>query len=163
MWIQSRTLFVTINVPGGSNNDADVWYGAPAASPAQLAEIDERTGATLRWLDLAFAVARGSGLDGVVIEVQPIVRSIATHTTQLGRPLLLLNGDSHVYLSDNPLSASDPLAYMHPGYDVANFHRIVVHGSTLPLEWLKLTIDPQKHAPNRPDAFGPFAWRRITG
>ena len=30
----------------------------------------------------------------------------------------------------------------HPSYDVPNFHRIVVHGSTFPLEWLKLTVDP---------------------
>ena len=178
MWIQSRTLFVAINVPGGSNNDADVWYGAPAASSAQLAEQDERTGATLRWLDLAFAVARASGLEAVVIEAQadmwdpekgaahqagyePIVQSLATHSAQFGKPVLLLNGDSHVYKSDNPLSAADPIAYMHPGYDVPNFHRIVVHGSTLPLEWLKLTIDPRKHAPNGLDAFGPFAWQRM--
>ncbi len=30
MWSQRDIVFVTINVPGGSNNDADVWYGAPA-------------------------------------------------------------------------------------------------------------------------------------
>jgi hypothetical protein len=37
IFVQSRVLFVTINVPGGSNNDTDVWYGAPTASAAQLA------------------------------------------------------------------------------------------------------------------------------
>ena len=52
--------------------------------------------------------------------------------------------------------------YMHPGYDVPNFHRVVVHGSTLPLEWLKLTVDPSAHAANGPDAFGPFSWTRTT-
>jgi len=51
---------------------------------------------------------------------------------------------------------------MHPGYDVPNFHRIVVHGSTTPLEWLKLTIDPKVDAPQSADAFGPFRWTRIT-
>jgi hypothetical protein len=178
MWIQSHVLVVAINVPGGSNNDADVWYGAPTMTAAQQQEIDERTGATVRWLDLAFALARFSQLDGVIIEMQadmwdpekgpahqigyePIVRDIATNSTAFGKPVLMLNGDSHVYRSDRPLSATDPLAYMHPGYDVANFHRIVVHGSTFPLEWLKLTIDPHEDAPNGADAFGPFAWRRI--
>ena len=178
MWVRSRVLFVAVNLPGGSNNDADIWYGAPTMSAAQQREIDERTGADRRWLDLAFAVARSAKLEGVVIETQadmwdpekgaahqagyePFVRDIAAHTTQLGRPVLLLNGDSHVYLSDNPLSPSNPLAYLHPGYDVANFHRIVVHGSTMPLEWLKLTIDPDKRAPQGDDAFGPFSWERI--
>ena len=73
----------------------------------------------------------------------------------------MLNGDSHVYLSDNPLSAADPLAYLHPGYDVPNFHRIVVHGSTLPLEYLKLTIDPASPAPPSQTTFGPFSWQRV--
>ena len=29
MWQRGGILFVTVNVPGGSNNDADPWYGAP--------------------------------------------------------------------------------------------------------------------------------------
>ena len=48
---------------------------------------------------------------------------------------------------------------MHPGYDVPNFHRIVVHGSTFPLEWLKLTVDPSANG-DGPTAFGPFSWER---
>ena len=27
MWEQSKTVFVTLNIPGGSNNDADAWNG----------------------------------------------------------------------------------------------------------------------------------------
>jgi hypothetical protein len=179
MWIQSGVLFVTINLPGGSNNDADVWYGAPAPSAAQQQEIAERTGADLRWLDLAFAVAKTADLAGVVIQAQadmwdpekgaahqagyePFVQRIATRTVELGRPVLMLNGDSHVFLSHNPLSPADPLAYLHPGYDVPNFHRIVVHGSTFPLEWLKLIIDPKKSAAATDDAFGPFSWARVV-
>ena len=38
MWSQRDIMFVTINAPGGSNNDADVWYGAPAATQAQADE-----------------------------------------------------------------------------------------------------------------------------
>jgi hypothetical protein len=177
MWEQSNTLFVTINVPGGSNNDQDVWYGAPAASAAQLAEAANRTGADLRWLDAAFARAAADGVGAIVIQSQadmwdpekgaahqagyePIVRSVAAHTLAFGKPVLMLNGDSHVYRSDNPLAASDPLAFMHPGYDVPNFHRIVVHGSTFPLEWLRLTIDPRASAPLGETTFGPFSWER---
>jgi hypothetical protein len=38
IWMQSKVLFVTINVPGGSNNDTDKWYGAPTLSEAQIKE-----------------------------------------------------------------------------------------------------------------------------
>jgi hypothetical protein len=178
IWEESRTLFVVINLPGGSNNDQDVWYGAPSASAAQVNEIAERTGADLRWLEYAFAIAADTGVDAVVIQAQadmwdpekgpahqagyePFVQSVALHTLAFGKPVLLLNGDSHVYLSDNPLSAADPLNYVHPGYDVLNFHRIVVHGSTLPLEWLRLTVDPRANAAQGPDAYGPFSWMRV--
>jgi len=178
MWEDARVLFVTINLPGGSNNDADVWYGAPKATPAQTQEAADRTGADLRWLDLAFAQAQADGAVAVIIQAQadmwdpekgaahqagyePIVANVAAHALAYGKPVLMLNGDSHVYLSHNPLSAADPLASLHPGYDVPNFHRIVVHGSTLPLEYLRLVIDPAASAPEGPSAFGPFSWTRV--
>jgi hypothetical protein len=179
MWDQSQVLFVTLNVPGGSNNDQDVWFGAPTESAAQTQERTERTGADLRWLDLAFQAANILHSKAVLIVAQAdmwdpekgaahqagyedLVRSIADHTTSFGKPVLLLNGDSHVYLSDNPLSVDDPLHYMHPAYDVENFHRIVVHGSTFPLEWLKLAVNPGANAPNGDNAFGPFSWQQKT-
>jgi hypothetical protein len=187
LWYQAGVLFVTINLPGGSNNDTDVWYGTPNESPAQTQAREERTGADLRWLDTAFSLARISHAKGVVIGAQadmwdpekgaahqagyePFVASVASHTASLGKPVLMLNGDSHVYRSDNPLSstasctwelatACTSVAFIHPGYDVANFHRIVVHGSTFPLEWLKLTIDPGANG-NSATSFGPFSWAR---
>jgi hypothetical protein len=190
MWTQSDVVFVTINLPGGSNNDTDVWYAAPAETAAQTQERTERTAADIRWLNLAFAIANGIHAKGVVIGAQadvwdpekgaahqtayePIVKTVADDTTAFGRPVLMFNGDSHVYRSDNPLSPTascvwelaDPctsVASLHPGYDVPNFHRLVVHGSTFPLEWLKLTIDPSQHAANGDSAFGPFSWARQT-
>ena len=73
----------------------------------------------------------------------------------------MFNGDSHVYQSGNPLSPSDPNYNIHPYYDVPNFHRVVVHGSTFPLEWLKLTVDPQASYPATDTTFGPFSWERM--
>ncbi|MCT9093827.1 hypothetical protein N4G70_33940 [Streptomyces sp. ASQP_92] len=88
--------------------------------------------------------------------------------------MLLLVGDSHVYRSDNPLIQGAPCTgdedvcahdawNSHPSYDVPSFHRIVVHGSTTPLEWLKLTVTPGAHNPTTATSFGPFTWTRITG
>lgn len=178
MWEQSKTLFVTLNIPGGSNNDADIWFGASTMSAAQSQEIAQRTGADLRWLDAAFAQAHADDVDAVVIVEQadmwdldgktpahltgydPFVQSIAVNTAAFGKPVLLFNGDSHTYRSDNPLAASDPLNYLHAGYDVPNFHRVVVHGSTVPLEYLRLTIDPGTSG-TAATAFGPFSWEHI--
>ncbi len=53
-----------------------------------------------------------------------------------------------------PLSSSDPLYSIHPvGHSVPNFGRITVHGKTLPIEWLKLTIDPS--------TVGVFSWQEM--
>lgn len=189
MWERNRTLFVTLDVPGGSNDDADPWYGAPAESARQQQERQQREAADLRWLDLAFAAAHASNATSVVLALQadmwdldgktaahltnyePLIASIAQHTTRFRRPVLLLNGDSHVYRSDDPLEAGSACTgepgvcatdawTAHPSYDVPNFHRIVVHGSTFPLEWLKLRIDPKADAPASDTAFGPFSWTR---
>jgi len=54
----------------------------------------------------------------------------------------------------------DAYANQPHGYDVASFHRLVVHGSTFPLEWLKLTINPRTNAPSGANAFGSFSWQR---
>ncbi|HJQ00807.1 MAG TPA: metallophosphoesterase [Jatrophihabitans sp.] len=189
-WEYRGIVFVTINVPGGSNNDADPWYGAPTASSDQQNEAAQRTAADLRWLDSAFSFASRTDAAGVVVITQadlwdldgntpahltnyePIVSSLAGHTTGLGKPVLLLTGDSHVYRSDNPLMQGAPCTgdngvcgydawNSHPYYNVANFHRIVVHGSTFPLEWLKLTAAPGAHNPTTATSFGPFSWVRM--
>jgi hypothetical protein len=187
LWLQAGVLFVTIDLPGGSNNDTDVWYGAPTETAAQTQAREERTGADLGWLDTAFAIAKLVRAKGVVVVAQadmwdpekgaahqagydPFVQSVASHAADLGAPVLMLNGDSHVYRSDNPLSATATcswelagpcasVASMHPGYEVPNFRRVVVHGSTFPLEWLKLTVDPGANG-DGPTAFGPFRWER---
>ena len=51
---------------------------------------------------------------------------------------------------------------VHLYVDVPNFHRVVVHGSVLPLEWLKVSVDPRVDAPAGESAFGPFSWGRVA-
>jgi hypothetical protein len=195
MWEQSKTVFVTLNIPGGSNNDIDPWYAKthPSAwNPDQQAEMDQRTGADVRWLNAAFALAEAHNAHSVVIvgqadmwdttdapahqtNYEKIIAAFASNARTFGKPVLYLNGDSHIYRSDNPLqegsacfTETNPCTKdawgQHPSYDVPNFHRIVVHGSTFPLEWLKLSIDPRaawENAPT-PTSWGPFSWQRKT-
>jgi hypothetical protein len=211
-WEKSGVLFLTLNIPGGSNNGTDPWYGAPSMGAEQKQEVAERSAATLRWIDAAYNRATTQGNLAMVILTQadmwdvdesaagaahlsgykPYLDKIAEGTKAYGMPVLMVLGDSHTYRSDNPLakgaacaievesgkpavSCSDSLAetlitarkspvdaYLAQahGYNVPNFHRIVVHGETMPLEWLKLRVDPAANAPHGLDAFGPFSWKR---
>ena len=207
VWFEkTNVLFVTLNVPGGSNNDTDPWYGAPNMSTSQANEVALRSAANKRWLDAAFKQAIANHNIGVVIglqadmwdndganathisEYKQFIENIANNAKVFNQPVLLLNGDSHVYRSDNPLvkgascvieattgasavpcttsgvtgkNPSDPYLNQPFNYNVPNFHRITVHGSTAPFEYLKLTIDPTANAANSDSAFGPFSWKRI--
>src|SRR5207248_2860085 len=68
--LKSNTLFFTLNIPGGSNNDADVWYGSPNASAEQLAEIQQRNAADLHWINAAFAQAARDHVGAIVMQSQ---------------------------------------------------------------------------------------------
>jgi len=74
------------------------------------------------------------------------VRVLADLSVQFGKPVLLINGDSHVYGTDQPLADPHSAAgLIHNTQAVANLPtRITVQGGTSkPREWLRLTIDPQ--------------------
>ena len=153
-WQESRVVFATLHVVG-SNNGLAPWsgLGQPTPTPEQLAEVEARTAATLAWIDDTFDRAIASGSLGVVLAMQAdtwdptptsgqqsIVDRIAARTAAFDGEVLLLQGDSHEYVADDPL-----------GLD--NFTRIVVHGETLPFEYLRLTIDPRSD--------GLFSWERV--
>ena len=212
-WEKSGVLFVTLNIPGGSNNGTDPWYGAPAMSAEQQNEVAVRSAATLRWIDAAYNRATTKGYIAMVLLTQAdmwdvdeaktgaahlsgykqYLDKIAEGTKAYGMPVLMVMGDSHTYRSDNPLMKAAPCAIeveagkpavacsdsraeamlakvKNPtdafltqahGYNVPNFHRIVVHGETMPLEWLKLRIDPTANHKHDMEAFGPFSWKRM--
>ncbi|HEY8261473.1 MAG TPA: metallophosphoesterase [Methylosinus sp.] len=160
MWVDARTVFVTVNLPG-SNNDGLPW-GKFENQAAREAEITARTQAGIRWLNAAFDLAAQTAA-AVVVGVQAdmwdrfaaapggdgldrytsFVRALATRTLRFGRPVLLLNGDSHIYGWDRPLA--DPASAtgrIHNTPAVPNLTRVTVQGAlTKPAEWLKLTID----------------------
>ena len=212
-WEKSGILFVAVNIPGGSNNGTDPWYGAPAMSPEQQSEVAVRSAATLRWIDAVYNRAMSKGDIAMVILTQAdmwdvddaktglahlsgykqYLDKIAEASKAYGMPVLMIVGDSHTYRSDNPLvkgapcvievesgkpavsctdsravamlaerkSPADVYLTQAHGYSVPNFHRIVVHGETMPLEWLKLRIDPTVNNKHELEAFGPFSWKRM--
>ncbi len=163
MWEESKVVFVTLNVPG-SNNDTLPWTGIFSNPSAQDREVAERSAANFRWLESAFDRAEKKHARAIVIGLQadmwdpeavasgelgnytPLVQKLADLAQKFGRPVLLINGDSHVFGSDQPLA--DPASatgVVHHTQAVPNLTRITVQGSTnAPAEWLRLTIDPRK-------------------
>ena len=174
MWEDGKVVFVTLNLPG-SNNDTLPW-ASPFANPAaQAQEVAERTAADTRWLKAAFGRAMDRHARAVVIALQadmwdpaavapggdglsaytPFVQELANLSLQFGRPVLLLNGDSHVFGADHPLAvSSSSTGVIHHTLPVPNLTRITVQGSTTkPAEWLRLTIDTRKR--------DVFSWQNV--
>ena len=176
MWSRARAVFSTIHVVG-SNNDLVPWFvdtrvkpvapEAPQHTALRTAEFDRRLAADLAWLDRTFAVARRDHARGVVIAMQAnlwverlfpgedvsgfdaIVKRIATLARSFHGEVLLLQGDTHEYFDDRPLTAGSPengVSTVAP-----NVRRIVVQGETAS-EWLRLRVDPR--------AKKLFSWKR---
>ncbi|MEO6526837.1 MAG: esterase-like activity of phytase family protein [Gemmatimonadaceae bacterium] len=174
MWIQSRVVFAALNVTG-SNNDLAPW-GSPLPAnagsyPSQPQEVAARAAANAAWLDKAFALATANDAAGVVLMLQAdmwdsaepslsgydaIVTQIGARAAAFGKPVLLLQGDSHQFEVQQPYSASSPLRLMHPNTPVAeNVTRIVVEGSSGRTEYVRLTVDPK----TKSGAL--FTWERV--
>jgi hypothetical protein len=174
MWEDNHVVFVTVNMPG-SNNDSVPWSGIFNNPTAQAQEVAQRTDADIRWLQAAFAKAQAGHARALVIGLQAdmwdpaaiaaggdglyaytsFVQKLADLSVQFRRPVLLLNGDSHLYESDTPLADPNSATGMiYKTQPVSNVLRVTVQGSTnAPAEWLRLTIDPRSATP--------FSWTNV--
>lgn len=172
IWFDASVAFGAVHVVG-SNDSKLPWYaddttGTKVDDPARRdAEREARNAATLAWIDRLFNIAAEQNAAGVTIMMQAdmfdpsspsldafdnIVQKIATRAKAFNKPVLLLEGDSHVFLVDKPLENGN--AKHNVTIAVPNLTRIVVQGSTTkPLtEWLRLHVDPSTPAV--------FTWER---
>jgi hypothetical protein len=160
-WSDAGVAFGTVHVVG-SNDDHDPWFadrtdpssGQPlpetrAERAARSREYTAREAAALAWIDAIFDSAERQHAPAVAIGMQadmwdssapaseltafePIKAVLAQRAEQFGKPVLLLQGDSHLFKVDTP--ADMP----------ANLTRVVVEGSTnTPHEWLRLHVNPK--------------------
>lgn len=85
-----------------------------------------------------------------------LVEQIGRLSAEFGRPVLLLEGDSHKFKVDNPHSATSPLHGVHALTPVAeNVTRIVVEGSDAGrTKYLRVAVDARTKG-------RPFNWERI--
>jgi hypothetical protein len=132
VWFEkSNVLIGTINLPGGSNNGASYLTTGVSGltnlpsitDQIRQQEIDNRTGASFRWLDTIFAKAKANDDSAILIMVQgdmwdldsnsmsaktltewkQYIDKLAVLTKDFGKPVLWTHNDSHFYRSDNPL------------------------------------------------------------
>src|SRR3954468_21235496 len=161
-FLQSAVQFGVLHIPG-SDDDEDPWFDTrtdangqpvpetPAEAWVHQREVANRRAADLRWIDSTFAAARNADAAAVVLATQAdmfegagkpgahyraYVSRITKRAKRFGRPVLLLNGDSHVFRLDHPFDGAPNVA------------RITVNGSaSCPHEYLRLPLDPASKAP----------------
>ncbi len=159
MWAQRGVQYGLAHVVGSDDGQAR-WFGdrrdplTGAPQPETTAETALRTreyiareAASLAWIDRIFDAAEARDAPAVVLGMQadmwdtfapdqpayvPFKAVIADRAARFGKPVLLLQGDSHVFKVDTP--AGQP----------ANLTRVVVQGSTsVPHQWLRLKVEPR--------------------
>ena len=144
-WIAANVLFVGLNVQGSNNN--------LGRTPAMDAEYRARMAAVFAWLEDSAGLAARRGLAGMLIftqadpdfegrikrkgpdgfaEFRKALRDLAL---KFGKPILFVNGDSHLYKLDQPLADSAT------GEPIRNFTRVIVFGSPQ-THWIRGEIDP---------------------
>jgi hypothetical protein len=142
-WRRGGFLFATAHMVGSSNGTAD-FAGRTSRDDSAVVR---RTAAAMAWIDSAFAIAGRDSLSGVVVAIHADPRfhrrqgpyrafldRLAAHTAAFSGQVLLIHGDSHHYIVDNPL--------MRPGTNepLANFTRLETFGSP-DIGWVRVVVD----------------------
>jgi hypothetical protein len=135
-WEMGGVVFATVNAPGPTDNLASKQESGP------------RRVANLAWLQAAFDEAQSAHAAAVMIiwqtdPWQPIfgvndtagywgylVDALKQRSAAFGRPVVLVNGDTHICRLDQPWP------------DVPNFTRLETHGTNDTGNWIRATVDP---------------------
>jgi hypothetical protein len=140
----------------GSDNDLAPWPGYSEATAAQRSEARARLDADIRMMRSTFARAKRVDSRAVVLltqadmfsgsgarrrsAFQTFVQALASETLAFDRPVLLINGDTHLYRWDRPLTSPTWKRFYGLSTPVPNLLRVVVTGGTS--EWLRVTVEP---------------------
>jgi len=150
-WTTGNVAFATVHLVGSNNNFV------PNDAKGQNHEFYDRQRANLAWLEEVFAEAAAQHRLGVVLFTQAdmfspdknakdadgfteILAALSRHAVAFGRPVLLVNGDSHRLLVDKPLP--NPAA---PKQVLQNFTRLQVPGEADVMA-VRVTVDPAQPA-----------------
>lgn len=144
-WRHNRVLFVTLNVPGHSNN---VGHDARNDEEARC-----RNAANAAWLERAAREAEEPGVRALVVltHANPwepprahrhvfdgLLAQVAALPARIAKPILFVHGDTHTYR----VTAFDDPA----GLPVGGITRLEVHG-TPSIGWVRVAVDPGRADP----------------
>ena len=156
LWIKKKFIFVSLHIPGSNNN-----FGR---TPEADAEYKERNQANLAWIDYAFDIASNKKLDGVVFLYQAdmfyskelakddtsgfkdTIQKFTERAEAFQKPVLLVNGDSHKLIIDQPIKMTNGKHVLE------NLYRLQVMGED---QIQAVEIEINKKA-NFPFSFRPF-------
>ncbi len=141
--------YVGLNIPGSDNNyiaDGDTANGPQAENNAEYAA---RNAADLAWLKKGFQEATTRGSKAVMLVIQADMwdpsgttthfldfkTELARQVLAFGKPVVLVNGDSHSFEVTKPLSDA-------AGNVIENFTRVTTFGSAQN-HWVSADIDPR--------------------
>ncbi|WP_284616610.1 hypothetical protein [Aquabacterium humicola] len=152
-WWHEGVLFATFHTVGPDNNAAH-------AMPALRSDAGERDAANAAWLRATFALAQQRGAQAIVLATQAdvlhgadarrparvrrgfeatITRTLLPLAEDAGRPVLLVHGDSHRYLTDQPF-------VNRRGAPIANLWRLQVFGESR-MHAVKVQVNAQADPP----------------
>ena len=101
------------------------------------------------------AISTGMNYATDISAFQPLVQALVTESAKFDGQVYLVNGDSHVYNSDQPLAAGSKWLTTYGVTGSANnLQRITVDGSSNNKDWLRFTI-------TRPGAAQVLTWERV--
>jgi len=138
-WERAGVIFGTLHVVGSNNNRRN--------DAAALSEYGERNAANLAWIDAIFERARQTEARAVVLffQANPFLRTpgspsgfadtldrLAQRARAYDRPVLLVHGDGHRLLIDQPLAVS--------GRRMNNVTRLMVFGD-IEVHGVLVTVD----------------------
>ena len=143
-WADQDVLFVTIHQVGSNNNlDHQV--------PGAIAEHQARNAANMAWLNNSFQLAKNKKYAAVVIAMQSdifdprvpkesgfkdFIQTISKLSASFKKPVLLIQGDSHQYVVDQPIKNQ-------AGETQENVLRLIVPGASL-VDAVEVTVDTDK-------------------
>jgi hypothetical protein len=156
-WAAGPVTYLGLNVPGSDNDhipDGDTKDGPQAEANAEYAA---RNAANLAWIHAGFAAAERRGSRAVMIVLQADMfgdspdhpegttadptdhfadtkAAIARESAAFGKPVVVVNGDSHYLTIDKPFTDD-------AGNTIMNVTRVMTFGSKLN-HWVSATVDP---------------------
>lgn len=155
-WTRQDILFVNVHVVGSNNNmDPNV--------PGALEEFAARNKANMHWLSDSYQLAKQKKIKALVISMQAdpfdfyvpkesgfteFLKLFTSLAQDLPIPTLMIQGDSHKYVLDQPFKDSQ-------GQTLSHVQRLVVPGASL-TEAVRIQIQT-----NEKDAKGAFQFKRV--